>query len=98
MKLIFKKKNQIKLKIIKRKFPFTERDARFNKWMNAVKKSLRLEYGQKTPSDDDNISSTSFFNEQSPQRPVSYSIPGTLFLFSSFTILLIAQLLQKNIT
>lgn len=72
----------------------SQRDARFARWMKAVQKSLRLEQGK---GEEIQINSSALlFQDKSNERPVSHSIPGTIFLFTSFTILLIAEMIQKN--
>jgi len=76
----------------------SQRDIRFAKWMNAVKKSLALESSPNSPNRRFSVDETdtlSIFKDRSTERPVSFSLPGSLFLFSSFTILIVAQLLQK---
>lgn len=77
----------------------TQRDKKFSKWMQAVKKSVFLEAASGSPTlkweDVREDFTASIFEDASNKRPVSYSIPGTIYLFSSFALLLVADLLRK---
>jgi hypothetical protein len=88
----------------------TEQEIKFNKWKFAVKKCLNWEVGDDVNvnyfayEEKGRCTCTNFLNLKTiihyfplePQQYVKDSIPGGIFLFTSFALLLAAQILQTS--
>lgn len=77
----------------------TQRDKKFSKWIQAVKKSVYLEAASgssvlKWENLEEDFTET-IFEDYTIKRPISHSIPGTFYMFSSFVLLIVADMLKK---